>query len=32
MKMGILPRGMWLLFHGSFEENLPLPDLEIPEN
>lgn len=31
MKMGILPRGMWLLFRGGFEKQLPLLDVQVPD-
>lgn len=30
MKMGILPQGMWLLFKGSFEKQLPLLSVTTP--
>ncbi len=32
MKMGILPRGMWLLFQGSFARQLPLLGMPAPDN
>lgn len=31
MKMGALPRGIWLLFRGSFEKQLPLLGVQIPD-
>lgn len=31
MKMGILPRGMWLLFRGGFEKQLPLLNVQAPD-
>lgn len=31
MKMGILPRRMWLLFRGSFEKQLPLLEVRVPD-
>lgn len=31
MKMGFLPRGMWLLFRGSFEKQLPLLEVRVPD-
>lgn len=31
MNMGILPRGMWLLFRGSFEKQLPALGVQIPD-
>lgn len=32
MKMGFLPRGMWLLFRGSFEKHLPLLGEQVPDD
>lgn len=32
MKMGILPRGMWVLFQGSFAKRLPLLGVPMPEH
>lgn len=32
MKKRILPRGMWLLFQGSFEQKLPLLSVNAPGN
>lgn len=31
MKMGILPRGMWLLFRGNFEKQLPALGVQVPD-
>lgn len=31
MKMGVFPRGMWLLFRSGFEKALPLLGIQIPD-
>lgn len=32
MKMGLLPRGMWMLFQGSFAKRLPLLGVPMPDH